>query len=294
MPAKRTRKDATAESLSAEPFERADGDTGAGGGDTEVHVLRDGIICDTEPRGHATPQGRSPLEIVLDASEGFIPLWARGMTLRWRFRESSMAYFKKPEAAKDEIRKLMGEALLAWGDAAPVKFAERADAWDFEIVMKNGDNCTAGGCVLASAFFPDAGRHSLSLYPRMFAQDRQEQLETMEHEIGHIFGLRHFFAKLSEAAWPSEIFGTHRAFSIMNYGSESRLTAEDRSDLKRLYSLAWSGELTNVNGTPIKFVKPFHTIAAPTENVLPFNPVFEPQPIAAYANVNRFGRQLVW
>ena len=64
------------------------------GAESEVHVFGHKIVCDTEPRGHATPRGRSPLEIVVDASEGFIPLWARNSTLRWQFRESSMRAFK--------------------------------------------------------------------------------------------------------------------------------------------------------------------------------------------------------
>ena len=67
--------------------------------DPEVHVFGNGFRCDTETRGHATPQGRSPLEIVVDASEGFIPLWIKDTTLRWRFRESTMRYFKSPAAA---------------------------------------------------------------------------------------------------------------------------------------------------------------------------------------------------
>jgi hypothetical protein len=62
---------------------------------------------------------------------------------------------------------------------------------------------------------------------------------------------------VSETAWPSEVFGTHKPFSIMNYGSQSELTDYDKADLNRLYQAAWSGELTNINGTPIRFVKPF-------------------------------------
>jgi hypothetical protein len=46
------------------------------------------------------------------------------------------------------------------------------------------------GCVLASAFFPDAGRHELVIYPRMFAQNRKEPVDTLIHEIGHTFKLR--------------------------------------------------------------------------------------------------------
>jgi hypothetical protein len=226
----------------------------------QIHVYGRGAVCDTDKRGLATPRGRSPLEIVVDASEGFIPLWARDMTLRWRLQDRSMSTFEDPVAAQTEIRKLLGEALLAWGDAVPVKFAERRDAWDFEIVMKRSDDCDINGCVLASAFFPDAGRHELVIYPKMFTQIRKEQVDTLIHEIGHVFGLRHFFAQVSETAWPSEVFGTHKPFSIMNYGSQSELTDDDKADLKRLYQTAWSGELTQINGTPIRFVKPFSTI----------------------------------
>ena len=47
----------------------------------------------------------------------------------------------------------------------------------------------------------------------MFAQNRKEQVDTFIHEIGHVFGLRHFFANISETAWPSEIFGDAQASS---------------------------------------------------------------------------------
>ena len=225
-----------------------------------VHLLGKGLICDTDDRGHAAPRGRSPLEIVVDASEGFIPLWSKNTTLRWRFQARSLQWLANPEAVKAYIRELLGEALLEWGDSAPVRFAENNDSWDFEMVVRSAPNCNASGCVLASAFFPDAGRHELILYPTMFDQSRKEQVETMIHEIGHVFGLRHFFANVSETAWPSEIFGVHSKFSIMNYGSLSMLTKDDKSDLKTLYQQAWCGELTEINGTPIRLVKPFHTV----------------------------------
>jgi hypothetical protein len=253
--------------------------------DSEVHLFGNGFKCETDTRGHGTPQGRSPLEIVVDASEGFIPLWTAGTTLRWRFRDSTMKYFKSPAAAKTEIRKLLGEALLAWGDAVPVRFTERKDGPDFEIVMRKNDDCDASGCTLASAFFPDAGRHQLILYPEMFAQTRQEQVDTLVHELGHVFGLRHFFANISEKAWPSQIFGTHKPFSIMNYGRKSVLTADDTADLKRLYQSVWSGELTQINRTPIKLVKAFHTSGALPQRLIavsPTQPAPEDLPKAAY------------
>lgn len=246
------------------PFKRSKVKS-AGVAESDVHLIRPGVRCDTEVRGHETPQGRSPLEIVVDASEGFIPLWAEKTTLRWRYRDSSFDLFEDPAAAKAAVEQLFGEALLAWGDAVPVKFAKRDDSWDFEFVMRASDDCDGNGCVLASAFFPDAGRHQLTLYPKMFEQVREEQVETLAHEIGHVFGLRHFFALVSETAWPAEVFGTHSKFSIMNYGEDSKLTDDDRADLKHLYELAWTGQLKEINGTPIKFVKPFHDSGAEVE-----------------------------
>lgn len=231
------------------------------GDSSRVHLLGRGFRCDTEGRGHAEPHGDSPFKIVLEASEGFIPLWARNTILRWRFSEPSMGNFSNPAAAKNEIRKLFGEALLEWGNAAPVRFTEDSDVWDFQLVMRGADDCDPNGCVLASAFFPDPGRHEFVMYPRLFTQSRAEQVETFIHEIGHIFGLRHFFAQINEKKWPSEIFGEHKPFSIMNYGEMSSLTNADRDDLRQLYQSAWNGSLKHVNGTPIQFVAPFHSLA---------------------------------
>ena len=247
-------------------------------GSSQVHVFGKGFVCDTEERGHATPNNRSPLELVVDASEGFIPLWATDVTLRWHFRESSFKVFQNPASAKAAVRKLFGDALLAWGDAVPVKFAERDDAWDFEIVMQRQDKCNALGCVLARGFFPDPGRHTLTIWPKMFTQEPQEQMETLCHELGHVFGLRHFFAQLKEADAPSELFGKQNAFTIMNYGKESTLTADDKADLKKLYQQVWSGQLTKINGTPIKLMKPFHTLGGLSDGLLALG---ELQPAAA-------------
>lgn len=228
-----------------------------------VHLIRKGIRCGTEKRGFAEPEGLTPLRILVDASDGFIPLWGPNVTLRWRFQERSMRYFEDPGAAKEAIEDLFGRALLAWGDAVPVKFTMDKDLWDFEIVMSASDDCDGGGCVLASAFFPDPGRHELWMYPKMFQQNETEQLETLVHEIGHIFGLRHFFAQVDEKRWPSEVFGTHAEFSIMNYGEKSKLTKADKTDLKNLYRSAWSGKLRDINGTPIRFMRPFHEAGMP-------------------------------
>lgn len=219
------------------------------------------IVCITEARGHKHPKNLSLGEIVVNAPEGFIPLWEAGRTLHYRFNEHSMKYFRNPEKAKSAILTLFGEAVLAWGDAAPIRFTENVDTYDFEFYMNpQDDGDDNSGYVLASAFFPASGRDQVTLYPQMFKQSRKEQVETLIHEIGHIFGLRHFFAAELESRWPSEIYGTHDKFSIMNYGADSLLTDADRSDLRRLYDEARRLNLKEINRTPIVLVKPYHDL----------------------------------
>ena len=93
----------------------------------EVHVFGSSLVCSTDSRGHATPKNRSPLEIVVDASEGFIPLWGKNLNLRWRFNENSMAYFQHPEFAKNSIRELLAAALRALIEITlPSSFADGA------------------------------------------------------------------------------------------------------------------------------------------------------------------------
>lgn len=227
-------------------------------GDLHVYGANENNVCLTNSRGHATPDNKSPLELRFDASEGFIPVWGPNATLYYRFNESSMRVFQNPTAAKHAISELFGEALNLWGDSAPVKFKEQEDNWDFELVMQPEKNCSANGCTLARAFFPDSGRHSLALYPSLFEQSRKEQVETLIHELGHVFGLRHFFAEISESQWPSVLVGTDSKFTIMNYGAESTLTEADKADLALFYQKVWSGELLHVNNTEIVQFRPFH------------------------------------
>ena len=224
-----------------------------------AHTYGKSVRCCTDARGKKSPLGRSPAEIVVDASDGFVPLWEKAQILKWRFQEQSMSQFENIEAAKAGIRVLMSDALLKWGSAAPIRFHESGTGqrWDFEVVVREQADCDINGCVLASAFFPDAGQHELVIYPTMFEQARGEQIETLIHEFGHVFGLRHFFANVSETEWASEVFGKQSRFTIMNYGADSKLTAADKADLRKLYRKVWSGELVDINGTPIKLFRPY-------------------------------------
>ncbi|KAG0295470.1 hypothetical protein BGZ96_011653 [Linnemannia gamsii] len=230
-------------------------------GSYPVHHYKGGHECVTDSIGLATPKGRSLTDLRVDASQGIIPLWDVNVTLYYRFQERTLQLTDDPEGTKATLRRLLSLALDAWGNAAPVRFKENDDVWDFEIAVRNADE----GGILARSFFPDAGRHELLVYPAIFDQTEKEQIDTFIHELGHVFGLRHFFAAISEKAFPSVRWGSHSKFSIMNYEDsrtpeeESTLTEDDLSDLSRLYELTWSKQLRQIKGTPIVLFKPFHS-----------------------------------
>ena len=240
----------------SDPFELRDDQVA----NPEEHVFGKQHVCRTEMRGQSHSGHEGLFEIVVGMAKT-IPLWATGVVLRYRFDSRSFRRFADPEAAKAAIRGLLGKAIAEWGAAAPVAFAEKKSNFDFEIVARNADDCDINGCVLASSFFPGTAQQKLTIYPRMFEQSAVEQIATIVHELGHVFGLRHYFAQISETQWASQTFGTHNKFSIMNYGEDSILTDADRADLRDLYSKARSGTLTHINVAKIELFKPFSALS---------------------------------
>lgn len=200
---------------------------------------------------------------MVDVYRGKLPLWEPGTTLHWRFDERSLLRHDDPHAMARMVRRLFHEAVAAWQDAAPVRFKESTERWDFEIAVLRRPDCERDLCTLASAFFPLPVRQRLLVYPSLFEFDRDEQLATMAHELGHIFGLRHFFADTDsvELKFPSHHFGSRSRFTIMNYGEKSRLTEADRRDLRRLYQAAWSDDPKAILGKPVKLVSAPHVAA---------------------------------
>lgn len=219
--------------------------------DPEIHYMGKNRLCVT-----GRPARKFSPEKIVVGTEGFIPLWEKGVHLRYRLNERT---FRETKRSREEVLKVLNEAIKQWGDSAPITFVEDSNLWDFEISLRNASDCRDGGCVLAGAFFPGGGQQKLELYPTMFEKSMDVQVSTLTHELGHIFGLRHWFAKAEdeEVGWTSEVFGHNEAFTIMNYGEKSMLTNEDKRYLKLLYKLVWSSELKKINTTPIVLFKPY-------------------------------------
>jgi hypothetical protein len=76
----------------------------------------------------------------------------------------------------------------------------------------------------------------------------------------------------------------------MNYGPQSQLASQGKSDLKPLYQLAWNGQLTNINGTPIRLLKPFSAIGSIPANPVTVTPVLSAVTSAGPARECKRGR----
>jgi len=216
---------------------------------------RNRVICWADQA--SLPQSSTPdSRLIADATDGII-LWKQGCTLNYGFNASSFQLSSSPELTIAAVRTLFAHALAGWGDSAPVRFIEANNAYDFEFVLKPRASADELSSALAKSFFPSNRQEKFEIYPLLFEQSVAEQIETLQHELGHVFGLRHFFAREAEAGL-AVLFGTDTPFSIMNYGVESTLSQADLSDLIKLYSMAWDGRLRSINQIPIGFVLPYH------------------------------------
>lgn len=210
-------------------------------------------FCTTEV---SKPKAYADIEVIVGERDGYIPLWQENTVLNWKFSAEISAL----DHRKATIANLLEKALALWGDAAPVQFRQSHYDWDLEIVISRYDRLNSEGRrVRADGFFPSETKNKLKFYPHFFGLTAAEQERIVLHELGHIFGLRHYFAGEAESDLPSHLFGEHRKFTIMNYGEFQKFSDADKRDLKRLYDLAWKGELTEIGGTPIELLAPFST-----------------------------------
>ena len=225
-------------------------------------------------------------KLVLDAPNQVL-LWGEGVTLYWRFEDGFFRYADDPTAAEEDMREYISSAIEDWGEASPLQFEESEDDWDFEFTSSAELACDEdGACVVATAFFPNYFyRYPSTRKITFFTKAIFEELSLSDativhvivHELGHVFGLRHFFAPEEESHSSSVIYGEHVPQTVMNYGEDSVLTQTDKDDLKSLYEGAWNGTITEIEGIAVALLtrEQFDPeVSAPEPD--PSDPVLDP------------------
>src|SRR6478672_7631962 len=74
------------------------------------HVYNTHVICVTDSKGYAQPENVDLAKLRVDATDGFIPLWSKDVSLNWRFNLLFDRFLRSPEAAKNGVFRLFGEA----------------------------------------------------------------------------------------------------------------------------------------------------------------------------------------
>ncbi|KAI0868115.1 hypothetical protein GGS24DRAFT_483314 [Hypoxylon argillaceum] len=189
--------------------------------------------CATQQRTSGTTRARI-------GSDGYIPRWQKGSTIRYivcdeSFKNSSLATIAAARAV---------EATSMW-EGIGVKFEQvhRNRAATFQIMYLDlPDDHDPNVC--AESFFPRAGTGTLFIYKFALEEANMDYLANiLAHEVGHILGLRHEFAgdiicerpkKTMEQG--SVLWGEKNAMSVMNYYSHPSLHTVQEQDLKELKS----------------------------------------------------------
>jgi len=202
------------------------------------------VLCVTESRYNRSP--KLVLNTVNDFNVRQIALWAKGQTITWKY--SSDSNFSKISA--EHFEDILNKAISAWVFVpftlvGPKDFR---DDVDFIVTIHGMENRQVDefgnvGYVLGQAFFPDSVDKSFHIWPSPF--DDSELLNTVEHELGHTFGLRHYFG-LEEGNIAFFRHDPNDPKSIMNYNENGVLTCKDKIDLKDLYNGVWAKTLTRL------------------------------------------------
>ncbi|EHK19110.1 uncharacterized protein TRIVIDRAFT_138268, partial [Trichoderma virens Gv29-8] len=160
-----------------------------------------------------------------------ISRWCKDSELSYVVCEESFPTEDSVTLVKDAMRR----ATSNWkGIGARFKQVERHEPATFAVIYDNSQEDNT----YASSFFPKASPGKLLICPLSFSEGNEKHLANiLTHEVGHILGLRHEVAHIKEPHFPSVLFGSEDAQSVMNYKdlSELKVSEQDLEGLKEVY-----------------------------------------------------------
>ncbi|KAI0384340.1 hypothetical protein F5Y04DRAFT_227186 [Hypomontagnella monticulosa] len=204
-------------------------------------------------------------------SPGKVHRWKPGSTITFNVNCES---FPEPAYTSHAIE-CLETAANEWnkGDLG-VRFERVADSEPAVFQLMYSAPCRYRPAQLADSFFPGDPRHQqrLCVYEVAFGKESHGWMANVFcHELGHILGLRHEFARERELGSPAMLLGESNGSSIMNYFDELGKMGIQKSDydgVKRFYQ----PDIKEYDGYTIVNEKP-RCFALPPPAPLSFPPI---------------------
>jgi hypothetical protein len=183
-----------------------------------------------QTNGYTCTTQRTISRIVIGLGDS-IPRWNKDATVNW-------AAVKTGYPSDDHARYAaytLAQAASDWNiRRVGVTFKWVSDIEQATFVLEYGG---FKGGVLAEAFFPnDKPLSGLFVYKSALQPSNLNYLRNiLQHELGHVLGLRHEFALKKERTLKAVRFGTINPLSVMSYTFPPNIQPSDEKDTRDFY-----------------------------------------------------------
>jgi len=187
-----------------------------------------------------------------EVTEGEVSLWQYDSQITWTINTKSFPTQQDSKYAKEQFQL----AIQDWGiQGIEYKYIDESQIDNATFFLKYCKTICGG--TVAKAFSPVEAQSLVIIYPIAYHEDKIKYMKNyLSHEIGHIYGLKHEFAK-SETT-PSVQFGPCNSESVMNYNEHPPVIQEtDRMWVQKLYDKSQPINTIGSERLPVVRVLPY-------------------------------------